>query len=271
MACCATAFGCATSLSTFQPAHVAAKGSFSAEAGLDLSAPLGTIGKTIDGAKTLASAARSRELTPAEKQQLFDAGANLALNPPLFVEHVGITYSPFEHWELGVRYAAQAWRLGLRRQLMRQEVHGVDLTIGAGVQHFSFDLPIGDIIDVLEVDEYVRWNIDVPILFGTHSDYYRLWGGPRLVMSQFSTRIALHLPATQNMAAMTEQATVDGWGTYVGAQGGVAIGYRHLFVGVELTVVRMISAAHLTALGNARDVDLGGWVIYPGLALMGEL
>ena len=49
------ASGCATSLSGFQPAHVAPKGHVTAEAGFDVSVPTGTITKAIDAGKTLAN------------------------------------------------------------------------------------------------------------------------------------------------------------------------------------------------------------------------
>jgi hypothetical protein len=56
----------------------------------------------------------------------------------------------------------------------------------------------------------------------------------------------------------------------VGAQGGAAIGYRWLFIGFELTIARFIGSADVEVLGFGRNVDLGSWIIYPGVALMGE-
>jgi hypothetical protein len=50
----------------------------------------------------------------------------------------------------------------------------------------------------------------------------------------------------------------------------MALGWRHLFVGVELTVARLISSPTLT-LGTARFTpDIDGWIVYPGVALLGE-
>ncbi|HEY0714127.1 MAG TPA: hypothetical protein VGF45_15710, partial [Polyangia bacterium] len=122
--------GCASALSSFQPAHVGPKGQVRAELGADVAIPTATISSTIDAAKTLASAARTRELTEAEKVELFKAGLNLALNAPSLVQHVGVTYNPADRWEVGLRYAGSAWRLSGRHQLFTQDQHGTDFSVG---------------------------------------------------------------------------------------------------------------------------------------------
>src|SRR5687767_4864456 len=112
------ASGCATSLSGFQPAHVAPKGHVTAEAGFDVSVPTGTITKAIDAGKTLARAADTRSLSDAERRQLIEAGANVALNPPATVMHLGLTYTPLTNLEVGLRWSSGAWRGGLRYQIL---------------------------------------------------------------------------------------------------------------------------------------------------------
>jgi hypothetical protein len=262
--------GCATSLSSFQPAHVAKKGSVTAEAGMDLSLPTGTVSRAIDAGRALAHAAETRKLTEEEQLTLFGAGTNLALNPPNLVEHAGLTYTPATDWEVGVRYAAASWRVGVRHQVRHQEDSGFDMTIGVGAQRFSFEFPVNDIIDVLKIDDFVRWNFDVPIVFGKHNDYYRVWGGPRFVVSRFDTQLVLKLPKTGEEIPVPQLASARGTGLYIGAQGGAAVGYKKVFLAFELTVVRLDGTAHLIALGRGLDVDMSTWVLYPGLALLGE-
>jgi hypothetical protein len=263
--------GCAAALSSFQPAHVAPKGHLSAEFGWDVSAPLGTIIRAVDAAKTLAGAAKNRSLTDAERRQLIEAGANVALAPPGVVTHAGLTYTPFTAWEVGVRWSPGTWRGGLRHQFLDQATHGVDLTAGLGLSRYTFEFPLNDLIgDVLHLDDFTRWNLEVPVVFGKHDSWYRLWGGPRLLFSRFDTALTLHLPPTGSTPEEVVAASVDGSATYLGAQGGFALGYAHLFVGLELTIVRLISSAHLELAGQRQDVDLGGFIIHPGVALMGE-
>jgi hypothetical protein len=260
-----TATGCATSLASFQPAHVPAQGHVSANLGLDVALPLTTLARTLDGAKTLADASSERQLTDAEKLQLFDAGATLALNPPGPVTHVGISYTPVRSWEVGLHYASAAWRLALRHQVLDQDVDGVDLTVGIGGQRFASGFPLEDVIPGLVLEDFVRWKFDLPVVIGRHGDFFRIWGGPQLAMSTYSTHLRLDLPGQAPALA-----GVDGSGFYVAGQAGAALGYRKVFLAFELTVARHFGSATLSALAQEHDVDLGGWVILPGLALLGE-
>jgi hypothetical protein len=117
-------------------------------------------------------------------------------------------------------------------------------------------------------------------VIGRRTSWYRLWGGSRLVLSRFSSALRLNLPATSGTPAEMVVASVDGTAALLALQGGAAIGYAHLFLGFELTVARLFSGARLTAPGQSgssagprdldADVDLGGVIVSPGFALMGE-
>ncbi len=261
--------GCASSLSSFQPAHVLPRGHVSAEAGLDVSASTGIVTRTIDTARALA---RAQMLNEDEKRIVFAAGFNLALNPPSVVEHVGLTYAVADGWEVGLRYAGHAWRVGGRRQLLTQGLDGSgwDLTVGLGVQRFTFEVPLADTIPIVRLDDFERWNIDVPLVFGRRGDFYRIWGGPRLVYSRYDAELALRAPGSAGAVASEDLASVDGQGAYIGLQAGGAIGYKRVFFGLELTVVRMLGGARLLAFGTRAETDTDTWVIYPGVALMVE-
>jgi hypothetical protein len=263
--------GCATSLSGFQPAHVAPKGHFTAEVGVDGSLPTGTIPTLIDAAKGLVTTARERQLRPEERERLLATGVNLALDPPAAVTHAAVAYVPVSGWELALRYASGGWRLGARHQLLAQERHGLDLSAGVGLGRFSYSFPIGDLIGILELDDFVRWSVDLPVLLGKRGSFYRVWGGPRVLLARYSAALRLELPAVQGAAAETILASVEGDAGFYGLQGGVALGYRHVFLAVELTVVRLFSTAQLTTPAGRREVDLGGWILYPGVALLLEL
>src|SRR5262249_35567092 len=152
-----------------------------AEIGGDVSAPTGTITRTIDAGETLAKAARDHSLTDSERRQVIEAGANLAIDPPAVVMHLGLTYVPVERWELGLRYSYGSWRVGVRRQLLTQERYGLDLTVGLGLSRFSYEFPVQDLVNVLHLDDFTRWSLDIPLLVGNHAAWYRWWAGPRLL------------------------------------------------------------------------------------------
>jgi hypothetical protein len=264
------ASGCAATLSGFQPAHVAEQGHLTAEVGWDVSAPTGTISRTFDAGKTLARAANSRSLNDSERRQVIEAGANLAIDPPAAVMHAGLAFVPIRGWELALRWSSGAWRAGVRHQFLYQDRHGVDLTMGLGVSRFSYEFPIHEVINIIRLDDFTRWSLDIPLLVGKHDSWYRLWGGPRLIFSRYDSAMTLNLPAAGGSPAEVVAASVGGNATFVGGQGGFALGYRHVFLGLELTIVRLISHAHLELAGQRQDADLSGLIIYPGIALMGE-
>jgi hypothetical protein len=65
-------------------------------------------------------------------------------------------------------------------------------------------------------------------------------------------------------------AEAAGRGMYLGAQAGAVVGYRWLFVGLEMTVVRLVGNAHIDVFGRRTEADTGTWIIYPGIAVLGE-
>lgn len=263
--------GCAPALSTMQPAHVAPKGHVQAEIGTDFAVPTGTIVDTVDAAVTLIRAASNRELTENEQKRVFDAGVGLALNPPSPVQHIGVGVSVIDNLEVSLRYSVNALRLGTRYQFLTKAKHGVDLSVGAGVGYYVFSFPVGTILDIVELEDFSRWQFDFPILIGTHGKWYRVWGGPRLMFTTFSTSLTMNLPSSTGYPGEIEIASFSGTGAYYGGQVGAAFGYKYVFLGIELTLAQLFSSGDLDAFGKrSLSVDLDSFVIYPAIALMGE-
>ncbi|WP_437977648.1 hypothetical protein WMF11_12535 [Sorangium sp. So ce295] len=262
---------CAPALSTLQPAHVAEKGHVQAELGLDVSIPTGTLASMVDAGVVLADAAESRELSEAERQALFEAGGALALNPPSVTPHLGIGYTALDRWEINLRTTGSAFRLGTRYQLLKSDRHGVDLTAGAGVGRYVMEFPVGSILGIVELEDFTRWQVDLPIQIGKAGTWYRVWGGPRLMFTTFDTALVLDLPAFTGYPGERELASFSGTGFYVGGQAGVALGYQHVFFGFELTMAEIFSSGELTVLGQrAVAVDLDSFIVYPSVGLMAE-
>ena len=260
--------GCAPSLSTFQPANVAPKGHVSVSMGIEGNAPVGGFTTLLDDGKDLASkGASGQPLSDDDKWKIFDAGVNLLLLTPSVGPHVAVTYVPLDHFEVGVRYAGSAWRVGARYQLLDHERGPFDLTVGLGVSRFSFSFPLSDEIPGLSLSDFSRWQLDVPILVGTSRDWFRVWAGPKLLITSFSTELTLALPGDPTLARF------DGAAAFVGGQGGFALGYRRLFVAFELTLAEALGSAHLTAVKLApttHDTHISSFTIFPSLGLMAE-
>lgn len=265
-------YGCAPALSSFTPAHVAPRKHVQAALGMDVSVPTGTISDVVAAGESLSRAARQRELSDAEQEQLFRAGAALALNPPSATPHLGVAYTLLDHFEVAGRYSIGALRIGARYQLLEQERHGVDLSAGVGGARYVYEFPVSDQLPLIELKEFTRWQVDLPLLVGKHGTWYRVWGGPRLLFTFYGTELTFEQPAISG--ASSEQvvlASLDGTATYLGGQVGGALGYKHVFFGFELTCAKFWTNANLTLPGNQREVELDSFIIYPGFALMAEL
>jgi hypothetical protein len=260
---------CAPSLSTFQPAHVAPKGHVAASVGVEGGASVGAFTEVIDRGKDLARRAQNNEaLTDDDLWKIFDAGVGLMLASPSFGPHVAVAYTPLDRLEVGLRYAGSAFRFAGRYQLLDHLTGPMDLTVGLGLSRFSYSFPLSDQIPILKLDDFSRWQLDVPLLAGTSRDYLRVWFGPKLLFTKFQTQLRLELEPVPTVARF------DGTAIFVGGQAGIALGYRKLFFAFELTMVEAIGTAHLTSPAldpMAHDSRISSFTIFPSVGLMGEI
>lgn len=271
LACVAAAtWGCGVGLSSNQPAHVAAPGHLHTELGVDISYPTGTAPKVIDAAESVEEASNQRQLTEAEKRTILEGGAAIAMNPPAAIAHLGIDYGIAERWEVGARLATSGWRISSRRQLLLQAESGVDLSIGLGLGRAIFTPPVESVFEKLRVDEFSRWNLDVPVALGKHGSWYRVWGGPRVVFSWVSQTMTLTVDDFGTSEPVRVTGAFSGRGLYLGGQAGAALGYRSFFIGPELTLAYVFGAADVDALGSRQSVEVSSLVVYPSFAFMGE-
>jgi hypothetical protein len=45
------------------------------------------------------------------------------------------------------------------------------MSAGIGVSRFTYSIPISDYIPVLKIDDFTRWQIDVPVLVGMQNRF----------------------------------------------------------------------------------------------------
>jgi hypothetical protein len=262
------AAGCAPSLATMQPAHVGPKGSIQVTAAVEVAIPPGAIIDAIDAGETISDrAANGQPISDTDRARLFNAAINLLASPPSFGPHFAVAYAVLDRVEVGLRYAGQGWRLGGRYQLVRRDEGPCDLVVGLGLARSSYAVPLGDVIPVIQIDDFTRWTIDVPLTAGTSRSWFHVWAGPKLVYSHFDTAMRLVIP---NEAA--ELASFAGHSIFFGGLAGVAVGYRHVFLGLELTVGHISGSATAAAstAGASYSAELSGTIVYPAFGLMGE-
>jgi hypothetical protein len=239
-----------------------------ASGGFEIGVPVGGIVDVIDTGKQLSDRARAGEmLTDDDKWRIFDAGVNLLLEGATVGPHFSFAYSLLDRLELNLRYAGTAWRFGGRFQFL-DHLRGApfDMTAGIGVSRFTYEFPLSDQIPVLQLDDFSRWQVDIPLLIGTSRDFFRVWVGPKFMFTSFETQLTLKIPATSEMTV----ARFDGNAIWVGGQGGVAVGYRHVFLAFELTLAEGFGTAHFTAIGlnpPTHDTHLSSFIVFPSFGL----
>ena len=240
-----------------------------AEAGFEVAIPTGAILDGLDTAKDLGQRASNGErLTDAQKLQILDAGVNLVVNSPAIGPHLGIAYTLIDRVEANLRFAGHAFRFGGRYQILKRDSGPFDLTVGVGVSRFTYEFPISDQIPVLKLDDFSRWQLDVPILMGTSYDFLRVWIGPKLLFTWFETQLTLQIPDDVTVARF------DGHATYAGGQAGLALGYKHAFLAIELTIAESFGTARTTVNAFATPVHetkLSTLIVYPSIGLMLEI
>jgi hypothetical protein len=208
-----------------------------------------------------------RGLTDAEIARLFDVGVTVAASPPSVGQHLSLAYTVRDRTEVGLRYAGGGWRLGGRYQFLQHDDGPFDLVVGLGFARATTGVPLGSVVPFLDARDFTRWTIDLPVLIGTSRSWFRVWTGPKFLFTWFDTSLEINLPMNA-----VESGGLRGHATYLGGQGGAAIGYRNLFLAFELTLGELSGSATMTTMLNVPTppTDISGFVIYPSFALMGE-
>ena len=125
--------------------------------------PTGTIGTIIDTGKTLSDLAQQQMgLTPDQERQLFDSGVTVVVSPPSVGYHFAGYYSPIDRFELGLRYAAVAGAAAPATRCCATRPT-LDLERSAAESRPRRTGSAGVIVPVLEVDDFTRWTVDVPL------------------------------------------------------------------------------------------------------------
>ena len=129
-----------------------------------------------------------------------------------------------------------------------------DLMLGMALVPLAF---VFDALDFLEVGDYSRWNIEVPVIFGSRlGDVGHAWFGPKYVFSTYSVDASL-----KNIGVVPESS---GTIHHLGAFGGIGVGYKVVFVFAELTIAKMFAEPEIFG----QKTDLGGIVVVPAGGLM---
>ena len=256
---------CAPVLSTFTPAPVAPHGHFRGATAIGVSIPTGPLGDLFDRSEDLARASiEGRALTDDEVGDLFESTTGLLLNLPSAAYELQGRFGVAKRVDVGLRLALPgAIRLDGRYQFVLTPNKPFAASVGLGLTYYSFEIPVPSPIDeVIEVDDYRRLEVDVPLLFGWSGPIGHVWLGPKIVFATYGTEM------TAKLVSDTRLASVSGTSWYYGVQVGGAIGYRYVWIAAELTIAGMSGSADIELAGVKLSPKFSGAVIYPAIGLV---
>lgn len=266
------AAGCAPALSTLHPATIAPYRHADGGIGYGVSVPVAGIGRSVGATKKIVARTEEGEpLSDADRDEVLRTSLGLALNPPGFGSQYRLAYGIAPDLELDLRYALSAWRLGARYQMIRpREPGALAGSLGLGVSRYTLGLGVPRFVEpIVDEDELTRWDVDVPVLFGVSHEWVHLWAGPKLVASfmRAGYSVCVQVDTTSKSCSERAEASFEGRALYAAGQAGAALGYRHVWVALELTAayagVDVSGRIRTASVDERRRYRFGDVIVYP--------
>lgn len=264
--------GCAPALSTLTPAPVTPKKHVRGNMALGVSIPTGGIGDAFDTAESIAETViDGNEITDEQVADLFEATSKVLVNLPSVVYELQGRYGATEWLDVGLRLALPgAFRLDGRYQFLRElsPTSTFAGSVGLGLTYYSLAIPVPSPIDeVIEIDDFTRFEVDIPVLFGWSGEIAHFWFGPKIVLSSYSVAMRAKLVDS------VELGSISGTGFHYGFQIGGAVGYKYAWLMFELTIAGLSGSEDLDVdvLDIHRTVHIGGAVFYPAVGILFQI
>jgi hypothetical protein len=267
-------WGCATSATTLQSARTLEQGEV--QITVAGSVPVSTLAarKTIESAKSVVNRlkdAKDAAEPPTEEEirlAVETSTAYVLFTPSVYPEalvRVGIV----ERFDAGLKLSYSLVKVEAKGQFLELD-NGLagSAFIGYGY-HFgvgpSIASKIYDIFDYLGMVDYSRHDLDLGVLFGfERGEWLSFYGGPRYLLSFTNVSFKLKGFESIELGDLEDDAfEVDTPIHHVGAVVGVMLGYKYVFVNLELTLLYAIFKPSVLD----ETIDLSGMLITPAFGL----
>jgi hypothetical protein len=274
------ATGCASTLSTMQTARPLPQGQWQLSYGVGAFVPAGQIITVVDTGIDEGKRARDAhedgvpyQMSSESKDRLFAAGVALAVAPPGVNNELMLRAGVAPELEVGLRYSGISLRLDAKYRLQHwgapdTTVDGVsyDLALGVGVARHLFKSQVLDALEVMEVEDFSRFDVEVPIYVSAEwGEIFKLYWAPKYVYSRTSLDQKLVDYAAEASGATGTDVTLPSRVSshFMGATLGGAIGYKYVHLYAELTGGYTLLKPQI--FGAERD--LGGVTLYPTVGI----
>jgi hypothetical protein len=255
------AAACAPTVSTFQPASVPKHGTFGVNVAMQSALPVGGLSDALDAGKNYVARIEADfqdngRLDTTTEQEIAGALRVVGIatvSLPSLSPDLSISYAFAERWNGIIRFAGNEGRIGVRNQILGSGP-GFAASWGAAAGYSSFKVPLGD-LDPLRIDDFKRFNVEADFLVGTSSDLGHLWAGPTVMFTTYGTTATLALSET-----CAPNGEIKGSGLIAAGTLGGAIGWKHIWLGLELTAGVAATSNTLDGDVNCPDVGEGTFV-----------
>ncbi|MDY7230991.1 hypothetical protein [Hyalangium rubrum] len=274
--------GCASTLSTLQTAKPLEQGQFQVSLGAGYFVPVGQIATAaeigIDQGKKINDAVQNDEpveLSEEDQRELFSAGIALAVAPPGAVNELMIRAGVVDNLDVGLRYSGISLRLDGKFRFLHRATHegssgaevgSFDMALGVGVARHSFKSPVLDLLKIVDIDDFSRYDVEVPLYISSEArEIFKLYAAPKYVFSRTSL--------DQRLVDFSQQGKdVSGFDVslpsrvnshFVGSTFGAALGYKYVHLYAELTGGYTFCKTQVFG----QEADIGGPTFYPVIGI----
>lgn len=232
----ACSLGCSASVANVQPARITPEGHWQMVGSISATPPRSMPGEVLERVRTIDDRLGGRPTSNDLEQVGQDATAAL-VQPPSADGQLALSYGVSKRFELGARLGPTNAGAGFRLQWMRK-APGIYGVLGARVLFGFNDFPVERFTDEVRIDSFRRYDFAFPLHVGYSGRYVHLWAGPQLMISRFSSDVAICVDGTESCR---QEATVStsGRAAYLTGQMGIALGKRRFWIAFELSVSRL--------------------------------
>lgn len=254
---------CGGGLPLLHPARTLPRGEVRGAAGVSTEAPVGTLASDLQNARNDAASTGSAQPLPGDVTYAKGALIAAAVAPglaPFVSARVGVGFTS----EGGISYTGRAARIDMRKSFDISESSSV--SVGAGLTVPFYGRQGTDALPNVDLSALHGYGIDVPLLIGWESTggFYKIWGGFRGGFEYDAISNVTSEPKAVSLGF--QPISLSGTRVFGAGVVGMAVGFRHLHVALEL------DAAYQTISGNfnATEVKVAGVSLAPATAIWWE-
>lgn len=278
--------GCASNLAQMQTARALEPGQLRMSGGVGWYVPAGQIGALAgDGVQVAKQGIESAvnneefELSEQQKRRIAIHSVSLAAMNPYPNVHVEARLGVLPRLDVGMRYSIDAVRADAKFNFFHDGVNdpedglprkSKDIAIGFIVSKQLFQPAVGDMMGMIRLDNFSRWDFEVPLYVSIDvSRYFGVYGAGRYryTTASFDQHVRYKNPSDCGCSESTYVVTTPTrmQAHFYGATAGMRVGSARFSWMLEVTVGHTNAKTRLLD----QDVEMGGLTFYPstGIAL----